>query len=328
MKKNFILSSGLFCALSLTALVSCSFEDINPAGEISAKESTNIQAATGLNIIANLSIKNAAPSLRQFSKDFNKELTDEEKNKIEQILPTVDMLLDNGNVFSSVREEIEITINDVTYSYKETISFINSNLSENNYFLFYNELDEKGEVIAPSLKNNIKDDHNDEDHDDADDNHDHDHDHDYEDEIVTFQRIAGLATFDEENFYDFESVSKSEIEDDESEEERWFKINLDENSYVRINQEIETEKRKFENEFSYIYVENNAVKSKYSIEIEKGRKDQIKVKIDDLKYSIDRLIDKNGEVIFKIKYKDDSSKILATYKKEVDEEGNITFVLV
>ena len=26
-----------------------------------------------------------------------------------------------------------------------------------------------------------------------------------------------------------------------------FKINLDENSYVRINQEIETEKRKFEN---------------------------------------------------------------------------------
>ena len=328
MKKNFILSTGLFCTLSLTALVSCSLGDTNPEEEISALESTNIQAATGLNIVANLSLKNTPPSLRQFSKDFNKEITDEEKSKIEQILPTVDMLLDNGNVFSSVREEIETTINDVTYSYKETISFINSNLSENHYFLFYNELDEEGKVIAPSLKNNTKDDHKDEDHNKPGDNHRDNHDHDHEDEMVIFQRILGLATFDDENFYDFESVSKSEIEDDESEEERRFKINLSENSYVRVNQEIETEERKFENEFSYVYVENNRVSSKYSIEIEKGKKDQIQVKIDDLKYSIDRFTHKNGEVIFKIKYKDDSSKILATYKKEVDEEGNITFVLV
>ena len=107
-----------------------------------------------------------------------------------------------------------------------------------------------------------------------------------------------------------------------------FLINIDENSYIKIKEEYEVEGNEKEQTLKYLVVENGVTTIDYSVEIEEESNEQsIKLKVDDSKFKVVKET-KNDETIYKVSYKDEDTKIVATYKKEIDENGNISFVLI
>lgn len=299
MKKSNLLLTTLTLGLGAGALASCSFvnkENSTNNNEITKTESFNLEAATSMHMVSNLGNIN---TLRAAN------LTEEEANKVKDILPTLDLLLDNGSNFASTIFEEETIIDDVTYKFKEEFTFKNNNLEDEKYTLVYNK-----EI----LKEEIEED-----------------EEDQEKEIERSEKLIGFAIFEEETKYSFESISEIEQEEEEEECERYFKINLAEGSYVRVDQEIEKEQNENSTEFSYKLVENNVTTLEYSVEIEKeGNKDSIEYELNDIEYKLERKIDKDNNLIYEVSIeneKDDSEKV-AIFKKIVNEDGTVTYELI
>ncbi len=229
----------------------------------------------------------------------NTTLSEEDTNKIKEILPTVDLLLDNKKTFSSTLEEVNLEIEGNIYQYKETISFLNTKLEEDSYFLYYN-------IVSTKEENK-------------------------ENEIKEKTYIEGLAFKDSENYYKFFSKTKIEEENEDNEKEveqkRIFHISVNETSFIEIKEEYEIEGNEVEQELKYSVVENDIETLSYSIEIEnENNEEEIEVKYDGIKYEVKRT-KMNDETIYIVKYKDSESKVEATFKKVVDEEGNVQFIV-
>ena len=289
MKKT-ILLTGLF-GLAATFLSGC----VNNAStKINTKEVFLMEAVTGLNMINPTS--NVRKAIRRSA---NKPISEEQQQKIKECLPTVDMLLNNNQTFESVIETVNQEIDGVNYEFKETIKYLNSSLEFDSYVLYYNNY-----VI---------------------DEEDNDED---ENEVEVTSKTSGLAFLSDDIYYSFVSKIEKEIEDDETEEERMFLINIDENSYIKIKEEYEVEGNEKEQTLKYLVVENGVTTIDYSIEIEEESNEQsIKLKVGDSKFKVVKET-KDDETIYKVSYKDEDTKIVATYKKEIDENGNISFVII
>ena len=146
---------------------------------------------------------------------------------------------------------------------------------------------------------------------------------DDEDEIETFSRISGVASYDNETFFTFVSFTETESEGDEIEEERTFRINLNEGSYVLIEESKEQERHENETEFEYTFIDNYKKVLNYSIEVEhEGHKDSIEYEINDQEYEIL----KQGDIyIVKIGEDDEYHDEIGRFKKVITEDNTVTF---
>ena len=200
------------------------------ARKVSDKNVYLMQAATGLNIASGVSTS---------SKMINRSFSDQDKNDIKEILPTLDMMFDNNSLFTSTINEVNVDIDGKNYQYEEVIKYVNSSLEEGSYRLVYN-ID----------KNNLE-----EDQDDG--------------EVEQESLVSGLAFIDESISYPFYSKLEKETEDDEHEEERIFVINTSETSQIIIKEEFEVEGHETEirqsstkdgiKEFLYLKDNNNNI---------------------------------------------------------------------
>ena len=281
MKKTLL---PLSLSLVVVFLAGCSNSN---ARKVSDKNVYLMQAATGLNIASGVSTS---------SKMINRSFSDQDKNDIKEILPTLDMMFDNNSLFTSTVNEVNVDIDGKNYQYEEVIKYVNSSLEEGSYRLVYN-ID----------KNNLE-----EDQDDG--------------EVEQESLVSGLAFIDESTSYPFYSKLEKEIEDNEHEEERMFVINTSETSQIIIKEEFEVEGNETEQELHYIVKENNVTTIDYKIELEsENNTNEIEIETNNKEFKVKRNVN-NGEITYEVSLKDSDVIRKITFKKEVDETGEVTFV--
>ena len=264
------------------------------------EETFSLQAVSSMKLLS-------AANFNSNKMQRNNSFTEEEKQALINMLPQLDLFLNNGISIKSSIVEKETTINERTFTHVETISFTDNNLENTSYTLYYN--------IDKSLSNSEKD--------------------DGEIESETLEIISGYAKFtDDENYYEFLSYTETESEHDETEVERTFKIyqNKTNNTYIEVKQENENESNEVSTEFEYRLVENGRTTLNYSVEIEnKHNKDKIEYEFNNQEYEITRYT-KDNESYYQVKYEneqgDNDYEVLALVKKIINEDGTISYVFV
>ena len=290
MKKIKILGLGILTsgAILLSSCTSNSLKDLVHGGDNQNNVTTNseaflMQATSSLKLLSNIDLGSAR---------LSRSLNDTEINEIKEILPQLDLMLNNGTSFESSLASKENVIEGVTYQYEEVVTFKDSNLIDVTYTLIYN-----------ANTKEFKDD----------------------DEKVTVTTIEGVAKVDDVTYLPFVSITKTENEWDESETERTFKVNLNENSYVIVEESHEVEDDEIENEFEYTLINNGRKELEYSIEIEKeGFKDSIEYEVNNKEYELTRVGDE-----YYVKVKEGRNFVdYAKFKKIINEDGSVIFELV
>ena len=300
MRKNlFTISLLSIVTLGVGVLTSCSNDtpSTNLGGveiPLSSKKENTFQATTSVSLLNSITESSALRRASQLKlgKDFKNEETSTSTD-FKEILPQLELMMNNGFDIKSEIESVETTIGDTTYSVKETISYKDFNNQEVTYSLVYNvkEYEEKDD-----------------------------------DEIEKYTLMDGYVLL-EENEYSFRSLMKSEEEHDESEVERNFKINLENNSYIFVESSLENEGDETEEEYEYTYVENGRMKMEYSIEIEKeGFKDSIEIEENEKEYEVKR-ISKDGKTYFLIEIKEGKNyKDYLSYEKVLNDDGSVSYI--
>lgn len=283
MKRLLLLSSAsIFLTLGV---VSCSSTN----KEFLRKDSKNVfslQAATGMNMVSAYSRKNDSLSLRK-SKNIST-FNDEQITQIKEILPTIDLLLDNKSTIDSYVEVVNVLIDEINYEYKEVISFIGNDLSSSSYTLFYND--------------NSSDDKE--------------------------KNVSGIAYISEEEYYPFYSSFEEEKEDDEEEKTRKFVITKNESSYIKIKEEFSLEENEMEQELHYEVVEDGVKVLDYKIEIEQEENEnEIEIELENKKFKVKREL-QEGELIYFVSLKENDNKQKIIFKKETLEDGTFIYNVV
>lgn len=261
---------------------------------LTVDQKQNIEVLTSLKMVETI---NNVNNISSAYKGFNNQTTLSDDTILE-ILPTIDTLLNNGTVVSSTLEEVDTVYDGITYNYKETLTYKDSNLKDASYTLIYN----KEHTFTEQDK----------------------------DETEEITIVKGIAIISENERYSFTSLDKVETEENEVEEERYFKIALSNNSYVMVEEEFEEERNKSESEFEYTYINNGRIELQYSISLESKLKfDEIEYEINDTEYEIKKTI-VDGEEIYRVKLEkdDDYSKAIGVYKKVKLEDGSVTFIKI
>lgn len=350
MKKTNLLV-GLFGSLALIAgATSCEALRGNPNGgnsNLTVQQKQNVEALTGIKLLES-TLSNGSMIKRAAKIEENKEINTED---IEKILPSIDVLLNNGSIIESSITEEDTIINEITYKFKEVINYKDSELKDASYTLVYN-------------KEAIKDD---KDHDDDDDDHDDDkikkandaaaeesenaspenpetnpdakpeatpetkpEENKPVEEIETKEKLVGLVLLSETEHYTFEAMSETKIEKDEQESERTFKINLDETSFVKVSEESEIEENEKETKFAYTFVKDNKVELDYALEIEdeKDELTEVTYEVNGFEYEVKKVV-KDEKELFKVEREDSKdNEETFFFEKVVNEDGTTSFVRI
>lgn len=292
--RNTMLSvlGGIFL---LGGMVSCSNDNLNDqftngSGTLSSVQKKNIEALTSIKMVETISSVGNVSYANRFVKDTNIDNDYLETS----ILPTIDMLLNNGSIVTSTIDEVETDYNGTIYHFKEVLNYKDHELKDASYTLIYNKETFVEEDREEKEETSI---------------------------------LNGIVILSEEERYTFKALNKVETEKNEVEQERYFKINMSETSYVIVEEEFEEERNKTESEFEYTFVNNGKVELNYSISLEnKQRYDEIEYEINDVEYEVKKMI-KDGEEVYKVKLENDKtdSEYVTFYKKEVLEDGTVIF---
>ena len=300
MKKTlFVISLLSMLGLGAVMLTSCDLgKDTTKLGDVeiptTSKKENTFQATTSVSLLNSI---NKAGALKahnpvKLSKDFNSQSVQED---LTQVLPQLDLMMDNGFDISSNVEEVSTEIEDKTYTIKETVSYKNFDNETVTYSLIYN---------ARS-------------HEERDD-----------DEIERYTYMEGYVLLNDAN-YEFTSVMKNEQEWDEEEVERNFRINLNNNSYIFVESSMENEGYENEEEYEYTYIENGRKVIEYSIEIEKeGFKDSIEIEYNEKEFEVSRT-ERDGKILFFAKLKEGRDyRDYLTYEKVIGDDGSVSYILL
>ena len=300
MKKTlFVISLLSMLGLGAAMLTSCDLgNDTTKLGDVeiptASKKENTFQATTSVSLLNSINKTGAlkAHNPVKLSKDFNSKSVQED---LTQVLPQLDLMMDNGFDISSNVEEVSTEIEGKTYAIKETVSYKDFDNETVTYSLIYN---------ARS-------------HEERDD-----------DEIERYTYMEGYVLLNDAN-YEFTSVMKNEQEWDEEEVERNFRINLNNNSYIFVESSMENEGNENEEEYEYTYIEYGRKKIEYSIEIEKeGFKDSIEIEYNEKEFEVSRT-ERDGKILFFVKLKEGRDyRDYLTYEKVIGDDGSVSYVLL
>ncbi len=294
----------------------------NSPSNITRRQSLDLKVASALKFSSGVSRMRRA----------NTPMSDEEANKVLELLPTLDILMTNGNTYSSVITEEETLINNVTYSYKETLSYTDINLQSAEETLVYNIVEKKVETEVDDDDDDEEDIDDDEDVDDDDDD-DRNIRRSKDEEAEEYTKIEGYVIRGE-TYLPFVSMEEKFTEGNESESERTFILTLSTSSYVYIEEENESEDGEVENEFCYRLVENGITTLEYYLEIESlkdNSKSEIEYELNGVGYEIERKLNQAGNYVYEVKYQSETSEEepVAEFEKVIDNEtGLVTFVRI
>lgn len=290
MKNKIVLLMSLLTLGS--QLIGCNHSpSTKGTADLTSKESLALEAVTSLNLLSTGGMG------KRLLKQANPTLSNEEEKEMEQLLPQLDLMLENGFSFKSEKTAYNEAIGDVIYANKEIISFNETSGEKATYSLFYNE---KENVIEQD-----------------------------EDETETKSYIEGVVSFDESEFFSFSSILKTEKEEDEYEEKREFIVHKDEQSFVKVEQIYEMEGNEKETKFEYEYVKDGIKQTEYSFNFEnEGTRSKIEYEFNNLEYELEKYIDSSSkETIYKVKYENEENNIETTlhFKKIVSNDGTVHY---
>lgn len=358
MKKVNLLVS-MFGSLALIAgATSCSaLQGITGTndGNFTTQEKQNVEALTGIKLLestfgGNINVHRAA----QIETTPEVDTTD-----IEKVLPSIDVLLNNGSIIESTITEEETIVNEVTYSFKEVITYKDAELKDATYTLVYNK-----ESIA-----NDKNDH--EDHDDDKDeikkakNNSENGQTEVapeqgqgevapetkpeqgqeetkpetkpetgnkpnKEEIETKEKLVGLILISDTENYSFNAMNKTEIEEGEQESKRSFKIQMNETSYIEVVEKSEIEATETETKFEYTFVQNEKVELNYSLKIENEKDEltEVTYEVNEIEYEVTKS-EKEGKEIYKVEREDSKdNEETFFFEKILNEDGTTSFVRI
>ena len=339
MKKTKLLV-GLFASVALIAgVTSCeaikgTHNGVN--NNLTTQQKQNVEALTGIKLLES-TLSNGNMIKRAQAFNDNQEINTED---IEKILPSIDVLLSNGSIIESSITEVDTVINETTYKFKEVISYKDSELKDATYTLVYNK---------ESIGNDKDDD--DDDHDDrriketkkeGQDNaiapettpettpEGKPENHKSNDEIKTKEKLVGLVLLSETEHYDFEAMSKTEIEEDEKESKRSFKISIEENSFVKVTEKSEVKEDEKETKFAYKFVKDGKVELDYSLKIEdeKDELTEVTYEVNETEYEVTKFV-KDSKEIYKVEREDahDNEQVFY-FEKIINEDGTSSFVRI
>lgn len=238
--------------------------------EVVNNELGNIQAISAMNLLKFASTSSSPGSLIS-NFDINVPITNEEKEEIKTMLPTLDLLMNEDEIYTSTVSEVNETINGVTYQFKEELTYLDNSLNTSTFRLYYNVTNE-GRFERDEY----------------------------------FQTTTGIAMLDENRVYTFSSLSKKEIDDhNEIEIESNFKINTDANSFILIETSSEEEWMESESELEFLFVEKGRRTLNYSLSIENenGRK-KVGYEKDNKEYEL-FVKENKGETYYYVEYENE-----------------------
>ena len=347
MKKTKLLV-GLFASVALIAgATSCEAIKGTPNGgnnNLTTQQKQNVEALTSIKLLES-TLGNGSMIKRAKVFNDNQAINTED---IEKILPSIDVLLNNGSIIESSITEVDTVINETTYKFKEVISYKDSELKDATYTLVYNK-----EAIGND-KNDDDDDQNDrrvkEAKKEGQDNgvapettpdtkpettpettpDGKPENNKPNDEIETKEKLVGLVLLSDTEHYDFEAMSKTEIEEDEKESKRSFKISLDENSFVKVTEKSEVEENEKETKFAYKFVKDGKVELDYSLKIEdeKDELTEVTYEVNEIEYEVTKFV-KDSKEIYKVEREDVHDNEQDFYfEKIINEDGTSSFVRI
>ncbi len=284
-----------------------------------------------------------------------KAISNETKNQIETLLPTIDLLINNA-AFESELAESDI----VDYQIKQTITFTNFDLTSQTMELYYNVtiLENRDHKKAPGDIDSIVDSSMDVSSDipGTDTGEEPSVESDVSSvpsEVVSSEesttpdvsseeitstpnstpmnyevnsRMEGIVKYGE-NTYSF--IGENEVENERDEQETELELRIFTNDaktdFIKVKQEIETEDNETEEEYKYEVYQNKKVISSFAFEKEnENMQDEIKIKLllEGTKYSF-KVYNEGKDTFIEIKVdakNDQDSKI--TYKKVITEDQN------
>ena len=292
MKKNRVVALASL-ALAGSLLAGCGLKEGN--GSQGQEGTFALEAVSSLRHVASLNQSLALRALRM----KKAALSEGEEASVKEILPSLDLFLENGFKMESRKEEGSFEVEGGTYSVKETISFNDINNEKSAYTLFYSKESESTERD--------------------------------EDETKTKVVYKGVASIDVDSYLPFESVQVTETEEDEKETEVSFAIYQDERNYFVVEESHEEENGKIETEFEYRSVVNGLLVSEYSIEIEKeGTKDKVEYEVGGIEYELKRVQGSDGGYLYivTIENEETDNEAYAKFKKAIAEDGSVSFVRI
>lgn len=216
-------------------------------------------------------------------------MTEEDLSSIKNALPALEAFYEgSGNIVSSVVTQ-ETVIGETTFTHVETLSFTIGDIEE-SFFLYYNLTTESEEGETKTKK-------------------------------------EGLASKEEGVYFPFYASYEEEVEEGEQETGQEFFLATGESSFVHVEEEFEVEEGESEHSLHYTVQENGILTTDFEIEIEQeDGTEEISLEIGPSEYRVKRIASEEG-TFFEI-YEDHGEEVLATYKKETDESGNVTYVLL
>ena len=295
MKKKVLIGSLAFLLASCAGVVAGNLENQNEQKRLTREKSQLAFDAT-----TSLSMLNHIQKNTRMLRSETNVPTQEDILQLQDILHQIDLILLNDSNF-----EIESQISDKDeYKSKDIVTFKNYNNEEVSYTLYYSEVREK-------IKEDI-----------------------FDDEVETKVSINGVALVDNQE-YRFKSVTKTEKEGKEIEEEYSFTLYKDNDSYIKIIQEYEEERDEVEKYYRYQVVENGVKVYDYLLDYEKenGHKNEteIRLTLDNRKYKIEEIQQKDGNYLQVQVIETNSLESRSTYKvlfKKVISESGVSYELV
>lgn len=207
---------------------------------------------------------------------------------IKEYLPAVDAAFNGESQIAAVDKESDRQ----EYSKHTVITYLDVNNQEKTIAMYYNETEKV------------------------------DFDDDDKDEDEREYRIEGVLLVD-----GLEYTMLGEKELDKGELEINFRYMLDENTYVKVEQEIETG----EQEFEYEIYQNGRKIYEYSLELEN---DEVELKVKDASSALSSLkleferVTRNGKNYLKCEVEENKTKDTIYFEKVVLDDGSSTYVVV
>lgn len=210
-------------------------------------------------------------------------------NQIKDYLPSVEAALTNQSLMTS--SEV-VTSDRNEYATKVIITYTDIAFINQTMTMYYNE------TAIP------------------DDDFDDDWDDQFEEEYV----IGGLIIIDD---VEYQMFGKKELDQDEYEVS--FTYQIDENNYIKVEQEIEND----ESEFNYTVIQNRRKVYEYSLEVEDN---SVELEVKDRNLGVEKMEfeflrrDNRTYIIAEVRQNGVSSEIV--FEKVVDELNNITYNVI
>lgn len=210
-------------------------------------------------------------------------------SQIKDYLPSVEAALTNQSLMTS-SEVVESDRSE--YATKVILTYTDIALVNQTMTMYYNE------TAIP------------------DDDFDDDWDDQFEEEYV----IDGLIIIDN---VEYQMFGKKELDQDEYEVS--FTYQIDENNYIKVEQEIENN----ESEFNYTVIQNRRKVYEYSLEVENN---SVELEVKDRNLGVEKMEfeflnrDNRTYIIAEVRQNGVSSEIV--FEKVVDEFNNITYNVI